>query len=114
MLERQPQRDLAAIADADQIRLLDSLLNKKGKRILGHACIGHFASCEIGGVPMTHLLDSNYTMIACQRWNLRGKREGNGGHAAMQEYHGPALATHLVIHSQPVNLSVLARCRPRQ
>ena len=51
MLEREPQRDLAAIADSDQIRLLDSLLNKKGKRILGHACIGHFGVRRPGEDP---------------------------------------------------------------
>ena len=114
MLESEPQRDLAAIADSDQIRLLDSLLNEKGERILGHACIGQFASRDIGRVPMPHLLDGNYTMIACQRWNLRGKRECNGGHPAMQKHHGPPLAMHFVVHFQAVNLSVFAGRRPCQ
>src|ERR1022692_2718201 len=92
----------------------DSLLNEKGKGIFGHAFIGQFASRDIGRMPMAHLLDGNYAMIVRQRRNLRRKRELNGGHAAMQEHHGPALAMHLVVHFQPVNLSVFARGRPCQ
>src|ERR1700690_2674802 len=48
MCESEPERDLATVAESNQICIPDSLLNEKGDRIFRHAFIGQFTARDIG------------------------------------------------------------------